>query len=67
MLIDAGANINVQGDEGDTPLHMAAYYGEIKIARMLIDAGADETILDNDGLRWEDIINWDDEWNEDEE
>jgi ankyrin repeat protein len=39
----------VQDEDGWTALHEAAYYGEIKIARMLIDAEARKDIQDNKG------------------
>ncbi len=41
MLIDAGADVNVQNEWEQTPLHRAAIFGKVEIARMLIDAGAD--------------------------
>ena len=53
-LIDAGADLNIQDDDGDTPLHWAAD-GYTDIARALIDAGADLNIQDDDGwtpLHW---------------
>ena len=41
MLIDAGADLNVQDKDGWTALHEAARNGQVEVARMLIDAGAD--------------------------
>jgi ankyrin repeat protein len=49
MLIDAGANVNVQNKRGRTPLHRAASDGSVEIARMLIDAGARKDIPNEDG------------------
>ncbi len=49
MLIDAGADVNVQTNGGRTPLHWAARRGEVEIARMLIDAGADVNVQDEWG------------------
>ena len=49
MLIDAGANVNVQTNGGSTPLHEAVRYGSVEIVRMLIDAGADVNLQDEDG------------------
>ena len=43
-LLDAGAEVNVRGAAGNTPLMMAAARGNGCIARMLLDAGADPTV-----------------------
>ena len=47
-LINAGADINYQDDNGYTPLSQASYYGKVKNVRLLIDAGA---ILDTQDSR----------------
>jgi ankyrin repeat protein len=49
MLIDAGADLNVQDKHGDTPLHVAARFGEIEIAQMLIYAKADLNVQAKNG------------------
>ena len=49
MLIDRGADLTVQADEGKTPLHVASFLGRVEIARMLIDRGADLTAQAEDG------------------
>ena len=41
LLIDAGADVNLKGYLHDTPLHMAARFGNARLIEMLIDAGAD--------------------------
>jgi len=41
MLIDAGANLNMQDKHGDTPLLVAIMKNNPIIVQMLIDAGAD--------------------------
>ena len=40
-------NLNVRNEDGDTPLHSAAWSGREQSARLLIDAGADINISDN--------------------
>jgi ankyrin repeat protein len=48
--IEAGTDINVkEAFSGSTPLISAATFGKTEIAKMLIDAGADLTISNNDG------------------
>jgi ankyrin repeat protein len=49
MLIDAGADLNIQDNDVRTALHWCAVMNHPEIARMLIDAGADKTIRDNIG------------------
>ena len=40
-LIDYGAEINVLSKVGTTPLHIAVVAGQIEIAKLLLDSGAD--------------------------
>ena len=48
--IEAGTDIDVKEPfSGSTPLVSAATFGKTEIAKMLIDAGADLTISNNDG------------------
>ena len=49
MLIDAGADLNIQQDNGSTALHVSARWNHPEIARVLIEAGADKTIPNNNG------------------
>jgi ankyrin repeat protein len=67
MLIDASSDLNVQGKNGDTPLHIAANEGNDYIVQMLIDAGADETILNAKGLRWDELIDGEEFYDEDDD
>lgn len=56
LLIDAGANVNIQIDYfGAMPLHCAALNSSIDVARMLIDAQANVNFQNKDGetpLHW---------------
>ena len=40
-LIESGADVNVAGGDGMTPLHWAAEHGDLEIARLLLESGAD--------------------------
>ena len=46
-LIDAGADVNRQDDNGDTALTWAAYRGYLEMIRFLIDARADVNLQNN--------------------
>lgn len=41
--------LDIQNDDSQTALHLAAFSGQPKIIRMLLIAGADQTIQDHDG------------------
>ena len=42
-----GVNINIKADDGETALHKAVFYKYIDVAQLLIEKGADPTILNN--------------------
>ena len=44
-----GHKINVQNNDGNTPLHLACYTGHSDIVETLMLAGADETITNDEG------------------
>ncbi|KFN01788.1 ankyrin repeat family protein [Bacillus clarus] len=46
-LIKDGANINVEGDKGETPLLAATYQNHVETVKALISAGADIEIQDD--------------------
>ena len=41
LLIDLGANVNIQDEQGWRPLHDAVFHGHVQCAVALINAGAD--------------------------
>ncbi|MEO5977104.1 MAG: ankyrin repeat domain-containing protein [Chryseolinea sp.] len=49
VLLDAGADINFQNNDGSTALHTAAFFCRPEIVKMLIDKGADKTIKNKYG------------------
>jgi ankyrin repeat protein len=49
-LIEAGADVNNQCEHGRTALHMAAAWGHADSVRLLLENGADATIIDDEGL-----------------
>jgi ankyrin repeat protein len=46
MLLDAGADPNAQSASGGTPLHTAAFTGDVPVIEMLLAAGASTDIAD---------------------
>ncbi len=46
LLIAHGADPNARADFGQTPLHVAAFEGELKAIKLLLQAGADPKIED---------------------
>ena len=49
-------NVNYRNDKGQTLLHYALLYNQIKIAEFLISHGADLKAKDNSGQKVEDLI-----------
>lgn len=48
-LIDAGADINFQNNDGSTALHVAAFFCRPEIVKMLLEKKADKTIKNKYG------------------
>lgn len=50
LLLDSGSDPNLRATEWDqTPLHVAAYFGNIKVVRLLLSAGANPRVKDSKG------------------
>ncbi len=49
FLLDQGADVNVQNNDGTTPLMLAAHYSQLKCAKILLRAGASRELLDKYG------------------
>ncbi|MBR5998086.1 MAG: ankyrin repeat domain-containing protein [Deltaproteobacteria bacterium] len=48
-LLAAGSEVNARNGEGKTALMRAAAYNNLDVVHMLLDAGADKSLEDNDG------------------
>lgn len=55
LLVDAKANVNARNQDGETPLHEAAYLDAAAAAQVLLDAGASRTAKNSKGLTPYDI------------
>jgi ankyrin repeat protein len=50
LFLDNGENVNVHDKRGNTPLHFAAYEGDLEVARTLLEFKAEVDSLNDDGL-----------------
>uniref|UniRef100_A0A0G4IAY4 Protein kinase domain-containing protein n=1 Tax=Chromera velia CCMP2878 TaxID=1169474 RepID=A0A0G4IAY4_9ALVE len=58
ILVDAGADLNIQDGHGYTPAHLAAQEGHVEVLRVLAHAGADLEVRDKDGRTPADLARW---------
>ncbi|KAL3593496.1 hypothetical protein FPOAC2_07794 [Fusarium poae] len=49
LLIDSGADVNIQDDVSATPLYHAVHHDLLPLVDVLLEAGADQHIPDNEG------------------
>lgn len=49
VLIDGGADLNIQNKEGSTALHIAAFLCRTEIVEMLLEAGASKDVMNKVG------------------
>lgn len=62
VLISHGADFNRGNGVGDTALHLAARNGFTKAVQVLVEAGCDTLLTDNNGLRAVDLLAPNDEF-----
>ena len=56
VLLEAGAELNFQNNDGSTALHTAAFFCRPEIVQLLLDNGADKTIQNNTDNTAYDIV-----------
>lgn len=54
-LIQKGVNVNSRDQNGDTPLHLAVYYNNVEVVKILIRYGANPRIKNRQGFSSIDI------------
>ena len=58
LVVTDGTDLNVQGEDGATPLHLAAFLGLPEVTQVLLESGADYEIKNIDGLTPLDVAVW---------
>ena len=61
LLLDAGADPNVQGEYGNTPLHEAVGQKHHEFVKLLLAHGASKELHNDDGLTAADLANMSDD------
>lgn len=49
MLLEGGADVGLQDNAGQSPLHLASSRGHVNVVRVLLAGGADALAQDKDG------------------
>ena len=49
LLLDYKANVNMQDEDGDRPLHLCAFSSEPEVAALLIQHGANPNLMNHRG------------------
>ncbi|KAH9991577.1 ankyrin repeat-containing domain protein [Russula vinacea] len=50
MLVERGADVAAQNEDGETPLHLASQEGQVEAVCMLLQHGADVNAQNKNGL-----------------
>jgi len=58
QLINLGADVNHQSKNGDSPLHLAVYNGELGYVESLLRAGAQQNVINRAGVLPRDYLNY---------
>ena len=59
LLIENGADVNIEDDNGSTPLHSAAVFGRAAVAKLLVENGANLQVRNDDGATPADTLHLD--------
>ena len=49
-MVEQGAAIDAKPDDSETPLHLAAHYGQVETTKALLGLGADMMIINEFGI-----------------